>query len=108
MAFTVMCRGQPLGQVTRQLVHRRLRRGVGVRLERRHPYAVDRPDVDDPCRLVHRARLLEQRHQELGQVEDALDVEGEHALEGRLVELGQRRAPGGAGVVDEDVEGVLA
>ncbi len=100
-------RGEPLGQMTRQLVHRRLRGGVGVRLERRHPYAVDRPDVDDACRLVHRSRLLQERHQELGQVEDALDVEGEHTLERRLVEVGQRRAPGGAGVVDQNVEGVL-
>ena len=37
-------------------------------------------------------------------MEDALDVEGEDALEGSLVEFGQRRAPGGTRVVDQDVE----
>ena len=55
-----------------------------------------------------RPGLLQERDEELGQVEDALDVEGEHPLEGRLVEVGQRRAPGGAGVVDQDVERVHA
>ena len=101
-------RGEALGQVPGQLVHRRLRRRVRVRLERRHLDAVDRPDVDDAGRLLHRPRLLQQRHQEFGQVEDALDVEREHAFEGRLVEVRQRGAPGGAGVVDQDVERVLA
>ena len=37
-------------------------------------------------------------------MEDALDVEGQHLLEGGLVEVGQGGAPGGAGVVDQDVE----
>ena len=50
------------------------------------------------------ADRLEQGAQELGQVKDGLDVECEHSLEGRLVVLVHRGAPGGPGVVHEDVE----
>jgi hypothetical protein len=95
---------QALGQVAGELVHGRLARRVRVRLEQGHRDPVDGPDVDDPGRLVGGAGRLEERHQELGQVEDALDVQRQHLFEGGLVELGQRGAPGGAGVVDQDVQ----
>ncbi len=86
-------------------MHRGLRGRVRIGLERRHADPVDGADVDHPGRVLLGSRLAKQGHQELGQVEDALHVEGEHALERGLVELLEGRAPGGAGVVDQDVEG---
>ena len=99
--------GESFGQVTGELVHGGLGRRVRVGLERRYLEAVDRPDVDDPGRRVDGPRLAA-ADQELGQMEDALDVEREHLFERGLVEVLQRGAPGGACVVDQYVEGVLA
>ncbi len=64
------------------------------------------PMLMTPRRLVDRPCLLQERDEELREVEDALHVEGQHALERRLVVVDQGGAPGGAGVVDEDVESV--
>jgi hypothetical protein len=99
-------KGPGLGEVPGELVHGRLRRRVGVGLEGRHLDAVDRADVDHPRRRLGRARLLQERQQELGDVEDALDVDVEHAVPGLAVLLGEGDAPVRASVVHQDVEAV--
>ena len=86
------------------MVHRRLARRVGVGLEVGHVEAVDRADVDDPRRVAGRRRGRQGGHEVAGQVEHALHVEVEHAVPRGVGELGQRRAPVGPGVVDQDVE----
>jgi hypothetical protein len=50
----------------------------------------------------------QQRHEEPREVEHALDVQVEHPVPRRVVEVGERRAPVGAGVVHEDVQRRLA
>ena len=89
-----------------QLVHRRLRGRVRIRLEGGHLNSVDGPDVDDPGRRLLGPGGFEQRDQELGQVEDTLHIEGQDLFEGGFVEVGQGGAPGGPGVIDQDVERV--
>ena len=58
--------------------------------------------------VVRRGPGLEQREEELGGVEDALDVEVEDPVPRGGVVLGQRRPPGGPGVVDQYVDGGMA
>lgn len=105
-----VARDAPRAEVARQhpaqVVQARLARRVGKRLERGHLEAVDGADVDD-ARRVERAGVgagLEERRQELGDCEDALEVERQDAVPGRVGVLVVRRAPGGARVVDQDVE----
>jgi hypothetical protein len=50
---------------------------------------------------------LQQRQERPGEEERRLEVEVEHLVPGRAGELLQRRAPRGAGVVDEDVDPLL-
>lgn len=86
------------------MVQAGLARRVGVVGERGHAHAVDAADVYDARGVVLAAGPLEQRQAQLRQGEGALQVERE--------ELGPRRvrvrvdvgAPGGPGVVDEDVQ----
>ena len=103
MALTVMACGQALRQVPGQVVHGGLAGRVRVGLEQRDVDAVDRADVDDPGRVVGGAGGLEHGHEGAGQVERAFTLRSStrsHAS----AELGQRCAPRGAGVVDQDVE----
>ena len=69
---------------------------------------VDRTDVDHARRTLGRTDGVEQWAKELRQVKDTLHVEREHALPRLLVVVVHRRAPRGTGVVNEDVEMVLA
>jgi hypothetical protein len=69
--------------------------------------AVDAADVHDARRVVGGGRLLEERQEGPRQEERRLQVQVEHLVPGRLGERGQRFAPGGPGVVDEDVQLVL-
>jgi DNA topoisomerase IB len=94
---------QLAGQHPGQLVQPGLGRGVGVGGHRRHLKAVDAADVDDPGRVVGRGRRLEQRQERPDQEERRLQVEADQLVPGRLGVLGQRRPPGRAGVVDQDV-----
>ena len=105
MALTVICRGRAAGQVAGEVVHGGLGGGVRVRL---HASGTWRPSIEPM--LMTRAGSLggaggaQAGRRKLGEVEDALDVEVEHAVPRGVVELVERRAPGGPGVVDQDVE----
>ena len=90
------------------MVHRRLARGVGVGLEGRDLEAVDRADVDDTCWVAGPGAALEQWEAGARQVEDRLQVERQYLVPRRVGVLGERRAPVGACVVDQDVERRLA
>lgn len=93
----------------------------------RHRHAIDRADINNGSRMAP-ARFpflvlttfttistgrpgragLEQRQQELGEGEGALQVQREDAGPLLVGELGQGGAPGGAAVVDKDVQAGLA
>src|ERR1700761_5335104 len=94
---------QLVGQHPGQLVQPGLGRGVGVGRHRRDLEAVDAADVDDPGRVVGRARRLQQRQERPDQEERRLEVQVDQLVPGRLGVLLERGAPGGAGVVDQDV-----
>ena len=83
---------------------RRLRRAVRVGLETGWSETVDRPDVDDPSRVVRGAGRLQQGEQLLDHEERSLHVDVEHAVPALLGKLLQRSPPRLTGVVDEDVE----
>jgi hypothetical protein len=69
---------------------------------------VDAADVHDAGRVVVRTRLLEQREECPGEEERRLQVQVEHLVPRRFGEGLQRLAPRRAGVVDQDVQLVLA
>jgi DNA topoisomerase IB len=96
-------RPQLAGQHPGQLVQPGLGRGVGVGRHRRDLKGVDAAHVDDPGRVVGRGRRLEQWQERPDQEERRLQVEVDQLVPGRFGILGQRRAPGRAGVVDQDV-----
>ncbi len=58
-------------------------------------------DVDDRARR----RCAEQRQQRLGEPDDRVEVELHVAVDVGVAALGEAAAPGGAGVVDEQVQG---
>ena len=99
---------EPDGQRPREMVHGGLARGVGIALELGDAKPVDGADVDDARRIARPTALLQQREKRLGEVEDRLDVDRQHLVPGRLRVLGERGAPGGAGIVHEDVQRRLA
>ncbi len=91
---------QPLGEVDQA----GLAGVIGIGLLRIGPDPVDRGDVDDLGRPLGGCCGLERPVQGLGQEERRLEVQVHHlvpAVLGEGVELGE---PGGAGVVDQDVE----
>ena len=89
------------------MVHGGLGGAVGEGVEGRRLQAVDGPDVDHPRRGPLGRRLAQQGQELLGQEEDALDVGVHHLVPAHLGEGLDGRAPGGAGVVHQDVELVL-
>lgn len=97
---------QLAGQGSRQVVKPGLAGGVGVVLQGRHAQAIDAADVNHGGRVGALALggALELREQQLGQGEDALQVEGEDLGPGGVGVLLNVGTPGGAGVVDEDVQ----
>ena len=66
--------------------------------------SVHRTDVDDAGGDLMGPGRGERRVQEAGEVEHALHIEIQHPIPCGVVELRKRCAPGGAGIVDEDVE----
>ncbi len=87
-----------------QLMQPRLTRTVRKRLQRRDLDPVYAPDIDDPRRVVRGRGGFEERGAGLGDSEDPSEVEGEDAGPRRFGEFGVGRPPGGARVVDQDVE----
>jgi hypothetical protein len=93
-----------------------LGRAVGVVLERGHAQRVDAAYVDDagggPVLVLAPGGggsrggggLLEERSEELGEGEDALEVEGQELGPGVVRVRVEGLAPGRARVVDQDVE----
>jgi len=100
------------GQMPAQMMQPGLGRAVRVVLHDGNPQGVDGPYVDYPARvddgvpLLHRGGL-QQRDEELRQREDPLQVEGQD-FRPTGVRVGvEGGAPGGAAVVDEDVQLLL-
>jgi len=83
----------------------RLGTRVRKRLERGHPQAIDRADVNDACG-VHRSSIaagggrLEQRREQLRDGEDAVQVQCQHPRPGAVRVFVVGRAPVAAAVVD--------
>jgi DNA topoisomerase I len=100
-------RDVPRSQLPRQHPGELVQPGLGrrVRIDRqgRHLEAVDAADVDHPGRVVGRACRLQQRQERPDQEERCLQVQVDQLVPGRFGILGQRGAPGRAGVVDQDV-----
>ena len=97
-------RDQPQRHAAGEVDEPGLARGVRIGLLRIDRDAVDRRDVDHlrGRRLARAAR--QRRVQRLRQEERRLDVQVHDLVPALLGELVERRAPGGAGVVDQDVE----
>ena len=83
-----------------------LRGRVAEVVAHRNTDAVDRADHDDATRVLRGGVALQLGQQFLGQHERRLDVDVHHLVEALFGELAERSAPGGAGVVDQDVDGV--
>ena len=96
--------GEALGEVAREHVHGGLARAVAVVLKRRRAQAVDRADVDHARGSSALGRGAQRPQQRDRQVKDALDVGVRDLVPAAGGKLLERRAPRGAGVVDEDVE----
>jgi hypothetical protein len=73
-------------------------------LERGNTESINAADIDNARRILRCSRLLQERCDKLGQVEDAVEVEGEDSREGLGGVFIVGSAPVRAGVVDEDVE----
>lgn len=94
-----------------------LTRAISIILQTRHAQGVDTANIDDTCGIASSSSLIcgsggplgclfQQRGEELGEREDALEVESEEFGPCMVWVCVKRLAPGGAGVVDEDVEAV--
>lgn len=86
------------------MVQAGLGRGVSKGFKRGDAQAVDGADVDDAGRRGGGLGGFEQRRHGLGELEDALEVQGEDAVPGRVRVGVVGFAPVAAAVVDEDVE----
>src|SRR6266536_1493102 len=105
-ATPAMLSGRPAlaREDTGELVHAGLARRVGVGGELRHPQPVDAADIDHSGGIVRGSCRLKQRQERPREAERRLEVEVESPVPGRGRELLQGRAPGGAGVVDQDMD----
>jgi EmrB/QacA subfamily drug resistance transporter len=95
------------GQDPGELVQPGLAGRVRVGAELRHAQRVDAAHVDHPGRVIGRPGRLQQRQERPGQEERRLKIQVHDLVPGRGGKLGQRRAPVGAGVVDQDVNPLL-
>lgn len=93
-----------VGEHPTQVVQTGLAGTVCKCLERGNTESINATNIDNARGIVRRSSLLQQGCDELGQVEDPVEVEGEDSREGlgRVFVVGG--APVRAGVVDEDVE----
>ena len=100
--------GQVRGHKAREVVHGRLGRAIRKHVKRRAFDAVNRADIDHPRRACALPRRAQERQQLLRQKEHAFDVGVHHLVPAHFGKLVQRRAPGGPGVVHQNVERGLA
>jgi hypothetical protein len=77
---------------------------VGKGLERGHPQTIDTANVDNACRVVRSRGFLQEGSNQLCEIEDTMQVEGEDASKGLAGILIVWGTPVRAGVVDKDVE----
>ena len=82
-------------------------RAVGEIVDLGYVEAVDGADVNDARGVVGAVSVFEQRHERLGEEEDSFDVDVESAVVTVFGEFVEGFAPGGAGVIDEDIDGVF-
>ena len=92
------------GQMPGQMVDGCLGGRIGIVTQAGHRQAVDRADVDHPGGVVFGGSGIQQGAGQLGQHERRLDVKGEHLVPRGPRELVEGGAPGGAGIVDQDVQ----
>ena len=93
-----------VGENPAQVVQTGLAGTVCKCLERGDTDTINAADIDDARRILRCSRLLQERCDQLGQVEDTVEVEGEDSREGLGGVFIVGSAPVRAGVVDEDVE----
>ena len=89
-----------VGEHSAQVVQTGLAGTVCECLERGHTQPINAANIDDARRILRCSRLLQERCDELGQVEDAVEVEGEDSREGLGGVFIVGSAPVRAGVVD--------
>ena len=90
------------------MVYRRLARAIGVRPELVDVETIDGADIDDPSGIRWRRGLLEQVKQGLSKEEWALDIDIHDLVPAALWKFLDRRAPGRACIIYQDVELRLA
>ena len=95
---------QVISQDAAEVVQTGLAGTVSECLERGNTETVNAANVDDAGGIIRRGCLLQEWCNELGEIEDAVEVEGEDSGEsfGGIFVVGG--APVRAGVVDQDVE----
>lgn len=91
-------------QHSAEVVQTGLARAVGKGLERGDTETVNAANVDDAGRIIGSGCLLKERSDELGKIEDTVQVEGEHSGEGLAGILVIGGTPVRARVVNQDVE----
>lgn len=95
---------QMVCQDTAQVVQTRLTGTVRKRLERRNAQSIDTPDVDNSGRIARRRSVLQQRGDQLRDVEDAVEIQCKDSRPGRRWVFIVRGTPVRTRVVDKDVE----
>jgi hypothetical protein len=77
---------------------------VGKSLKGRHSKTIDAANVDDARGVVRSRCFLQERSHKLGEVEDAVQIEGKDTGKGLAGVLVVGGAPVRTGVVDEDMK----
>ena len=93
-----------VGKHPAQVVQTGLAGSVCKCLERGNTESINAANIDNARRILRCSRFLQERCDELGQIEDAVEVEGEDSREGLGWVFVVGGAPVRAGVVHEDVE----
>lgn len=95
---------QVVCQNTAQVVQTRLASTVRKRLERRNAQSINAPDVDNPGRIAGRRSVLQQRGDQLRDIEDTVEVQCKDSRPGRRWVFIVRRTPVRTRVVNKDME----
>lgn len=95
---------QVVSEYSAQVVQSGLAGTVCECLEQGNTESINTANIDNSRRILRCSSLLQEGCDELGQIEDAVEVEGEDSCEGLGGVFIVGGAPVRAGVVDEDVE----